>query len=370
MRQPRFRRTDALAPLGLALLGTGEMFVLQGPGWGWGVAIECAAALTLVWRRHLPFVSATLATAVMLVLPWLGPQLNAAATPLLILSVCGYTLARWIPRITVGLAGIALMLVLFWIDYQFVDPRAHGIGDAVFVGTLAGTPFLLGRIIRKLDEQGRLLKANQELIQRAAVRDERDRIARELHDVIAHSISAMVVQTAAAEDIVRTDPDRAQAMLHDVASTGRQALGETGRLLRMIRDEDDELGVTPSHGLADLPELVEQFRAHGLRVSVADAGPLPPLPAVVDVSAYRIVQEALTNALKYGSDDMATLRVESRADSLTINASNASSGGTGAGGGLGLLGMQERVSLLGGSLSHGVTSDGRFEIAATIPLAP
>ena len=129
------------------------------------------------------------------------------------------------------------------------------------------------------------------------MRAERDRIARELHDVIAHSVSAMVVQTAAAQDLVRTDPDRAERVLADVADTGRRALAETGRLLHVIRDDADELGLAPAPGLADLPALVEAFRASGLTVDLDVREPLPALPVGVDVSAYRIVQEALTNAL-------------------------------------------------------------------------
>jgi signal transduction histidine kinase len=199
------------------------------------------------------------------------------------------------------------------------------------------------------------------------VRQERDRIAREMHDVIAHSISAMVVQTAAAQDLVRSDPDRAEAVLADVADTGRRAISETGRLLHVLRDDDDELGLEPAPGLADLPGLVAAFRASGLDVDFNVPEPLPSLPASVDVSAYRIVQEALTNALRYGSDRTARLSVQATPREVSIEASNPSAGLTGSGAGLGLVGVAERVTMLGGHLTHGLR-DGRFELHASLPV--
>ena len=199
--------------------------------------------------------------------------------------------------------------VLVLVDYVLVDSRSHNWSDVVFVATLIVPPYVFGRIVRRLADQKRQLEDQQELVRHEAVRAERDRIARELHDVIAHSVSAMVVQTAAAQDLVRHDPDRAEEVLADVADTGRRALAETGRLLHVIRDDADELGLSPAPGLADLPALVERFRASGLTVDLDVREPLPSLPAGVDVSAYRIVQESLTNALRYAADRTAALTV-------------------------------------------------------------
>jgi signal transduction histidine kinase len=138
----------------------------------------------------------------------------------------------------------------------------------------------------------------------------------------------------------------------------------------VIRDEADELGLAPAPGLADLPALVERFRDSGLHVDLDVAESLPTLPAGVDVSAYRIVQEALTNALRYGADRRAALQLTGTASSLSIRASNRTGTQPPGGSGLGLLGMAERVSVLGGQFSHGVTGDGRFELAATLPVEP
>src|SRR6185295_11040799 len=138
-------------------------------------------------------------------------------------------------------------------------------------------PYVLGRVTRRLALQKELLEERQELVRREAVRQERDRIAREMHDMIA--------QTAAAQDLVRSDPDRAEAVLADVADTGRRAISETGRLLHVLRDDDDELGLEPAPGLADLPGLVAAFRASGLTIDLEVPETLPRLPAGVDVSA-------------------------------------------------------------------------------------
>ena len=135
----------------------------------------------------------------------------------------------------------------------------------MFVLSLAIPPYFFGRISRRLAEQSELLARQSEQLRDQAVRDERDRIARELHDVVAHSVSAMVVQTAAAQDLVHTDPAKAAQLLASVAETGRRALAETGRLLHLVRDDADELGLSPAPGLADVPALVESFRTAGSR---------------------------------------------------------------------------------------------------------
>jgi signal transduction histidine kinase len=238
--------------------------------------------------------------------------------------------------------------------------------DVIFVLALAIPPFVFGRITRKLAEQSAQIARQAEQIRLQAVRAERDRIARELHDEIAHSVSAMVVQTAAAQDLVRTSPDRALTLLQSVAETGRRTLAETGRLLHLVRDESDELGLHPAPGLADLPALLDEMRSAGLAVDASVSPPARPLRGGVDVSAYRIVQEALTNALRYG-DGAAHLLVEAHPDELRIKCSNRLSHPSSTGSGLGLTGMAERVSLLGGTVRHGPSGD-RYQVDVRIPL--
>jgi signal transduction histidine kinase len=367
----RVSRWDVLLPAGIGALGVTEMAVLDLDGWGWGALLEVVACALLVGRRQNPLVFATLAELVLLVIPYVGPQLDEPAAPILVLAVSIYSLARWVPDLR-GLVALGLVLLMLFGDYVFVDTRAHNLSDAMFVLSLVAPPYVLGRITRRLAVQKEMLEQHQALVRREAVRSERDRIAREMHDVIAHSISAMVVQTSAAQDLVRSDPDRAERVLADVADTGRQAIAETGRLLHVLRDDADELGLAPAPGLADLPGLVAAFRESGLAVDLDLPDPLPHVPDGVDVSAYRIIQEALTNALRYGSDRTTSLRLVSTPTALSIEASNPmgglSDGRTSSGAGLGLLGIAERVALLGGELSHGVR-DGRFVLTASLPVA-
>jgi signal transduction histidine kinase len=357
---------DAALPAAICVLGVAEMAALRQPGWGYGAGLEVISCTLLIWRRHHAQVVAPLAVVVLTAMSWIGLQMNQASVPVLILTVAVYSLARWVPDLR-GLLGVGVIAAAISLEYALADQRQHSWSDAIFVSVLIASPYVLGRVVRKLSEQGALLERQQEIVKQEAARAERDRIARELHDVIAHSVSAMVVQTTAAQDLVRSDPDRASEVLEEVASTGRQALAETGHLLHVIRDEADELGLQPAPGLGSLPELVERFRASGLEVTLEVNGPLRALPVGLDVSAYRITQEALTNALKYAVDRAVSLRLTRTPASLSIQASNTA-GGTGEGSGLGLVGMAERVSLFGGRLTHGVNGDGRFEVTATLPV--
>jgi signal transduction histidine kinase len=210
------------------------------------------------------------------------------------------------------------------------------------------------------------LRAQQELIKDQAVRDERERIARELHDVIAHSISAMVVQATAAQDLLRRDPDRAHRALAAVTETGRAALADTSRLLRFIRDlADDDPAPAPS--LAELDALIAGFAKSGLDVQLDVQGDLAALPAGVQLSAYRIIQESLTNALRHGADGRAMVRVTALPAELVIKITNNAAVGNTARRGFGLVGMAERAALLGGSVQHRMES-GQFELVARMPI--
>lgn len=344
-----------------------ETVALDPPHLGAILAVEVAGCVALFWRRRFTLLSCLVSGWLLAVSPFLGEEMNEQAAPLLVIAVVCYSLARW-PDDHRGLVVVAAILLGITGDYFFTDERDNNITDVFFVMTILLPPYVVGRIARKLAVQTEQLVRQQDLVREVAIRDERDRIARELHDVIAHSVSAMVVQTAAAQDLVRTDPAAAESVLADVADAGRRALAETGRLLHVIRDTDGELGLAPAPGLAQVPDLVEGFRADGLRVDLRVDDPLPTLPTGVDVSAYRIVQEALTNALRYSSDRSARLVVSGTPGGVRIRATNPCNGLSGAGSGLGLVGMRERVSVLGGSLAHGTTRPGVFEVDATLPV--
>ena len=227
--------------------------------------------------------------------------MDEAATPIIFYIVAIYSLGRY-AGLRGGPVALVLTLLLVFADLYFVNSEDNDFTDVVFVLSLAIPPYVFGRVSRKLAEQSELLERQQALIRDQAVRDERDRIARELHDVIAHSLSAMVVQTAAAQDLVPQPPRPGRRSCWSRSPRpGREALAETGRLLHLIRDDADELGLRPAPGLADVPDAGGVVpRAAGSTVEADLDLPAAPLPGGVDVSAYRVVQEALTNALKYG----------------------------------------------------------------------
>ncbi len=352
-------------PASLVVVGTVELALLGTDGWVAAAALEATAAAALVFRRPYPLVTAPLVFVLMTSMQYTGTRMDELATPIVFYIVALYTVGRYAGR-RGGPVALVVTLLLVFADLYFINSADNDATDVMFVLSLAIPPYVFGRVSRKLAEQSEQLERQQALIRDQAMRDERDRIARELHDVIAHSLSAMVVQTAAAQDIVHTQPDRAAEMLSSVADAGRKALAETGRLLHLIRDDSNELGLAPMPGLGDIPELVEGFREGGLAVDELLELPTAPVPGGVEVSAYRVVREALTNALKHSGGPV-RLSVVAAGEELRISCSNPFDGRVADGSGLGLLGMSERVELVGGTLRHGRT-DNRFEVHAVIPL--
>jgi signal transduction histidine kinase len=358
---------DTWLPAALLLLGAAELASLGTEGWVASIGLEAIAALLLVFRRRLSPVVVPLAAISLTLIPLTGTRMDEAAAPIVFYILGVFSLGRWL-TLRLGIPLLLLVLTVVLLQTFVFDPGTHDWTDVVFVLSLAVPPYVFGRIVRRLDEQGRLLVAQQQTIRDQAVQSERDRIARELHDVIAHSISAMVVQTAAAQDLLRSEPERAAELLDSVTDTGRAALAETGRLLHLVRDEDGETGLSPAPSIHDLPELVQSFQDDGgLDVDTEIRMPAAPLPGGVDVSTYRVVQEALTNALKHGAGH-ARLRVTATDDEVRISCTNPVGTTNGDGSGLGLRGMAERVDLLGGSMDTSTTPADGFTLDVTLPV--
>lgn len=362
------RAQDALLPGGLGLLAVVELVALGPAALAGALALELLAVGLLVPRHRFPMASGTLAGIAVLALPLVGTALDEPAAPVLVTSVAGFTVARRVPDQR-GIASLLVFLALILIGERVSEGTVPGVSDLVFVLALLAPPYVFGRVLRSLAVRNAQLHALQETVRRDAIVAERARVARELHDVIAHSVSAMVLQASAAEDLVHTDPDRARAVVHDVAGIGRRALAETGRLLHLLRDEEGELGLEPEVGMERLHELTAQLQASGLSVELDVQGELTGLPAGVDLSGYRIVQEALTNVLRHSGDRAARVLVRRTPSRLTIEVENRRGTSRSTdGAGLGLIGMAERVSVFGGSLHHGPTADGRFVLQAALPL--
>ena len=227
--------------------------------------------------------------------------------------------------------------------------------------------------LAELEARAARLERERENKADRAVIEERARIARELHDVIAHNVSVMVVQAAAGEDVFDEDPGKARESLAAVASTGRAALTELRRLLGVIRAEDDrgDTAFAPQPGLERIDELIGQVREAGLPVELSVLGEARPLPEGVGLCAYRIVQEALTNTLKHAHASTAQVHLRYVADALELQVLDDGRGTTSLNGeidGQGLIGMRERVALFGGELTAEPRSGRGYEIRARLPL--
>jgi signal transduction histidine kinase len=222
-----------------------------------------------------------------------------------------------------------------------------------------------GEQVRLAEER---VRRSEEDAQRA-IDEERDRITRELHDVLAHSVSVMTVQASAVRRLLTPEQQREREALMTVEETGRQALSEMRRLLGIMRTEEDVPALAPQPGLGTLPALVEQVRQSGLPVELTVEGQPVKLPAGVDLSAYRIVQEALTNALQHAGPAHAWVAVRYVGDDVEIEvASDGRSQGEDDGAGRALVGMRERVALCGGELHSGPRPGGGFKISARLPV--
>jgi signal transduction histidine kinase len=248
----------------------------------------------------------------------------------------------------------------------------------VYNAAFMAFPLLLGVAVRSRRDREQDLTARTAELQREreenarrAVLEERVRIARELHDVVAHHVSVMGVQAGAARRVMARQPEKAEAVLSSIEASSRQAVVELHRLLGFLRRPDQPDELAPQPDLAQIPELVAQAGQGGLSVKLSIDGEPRPLPQTLEVSAYRVIQEALTNALKHSGSSTASLRLVYKPDHLEVEVRDDGDGRVGKAqdntGGHGLLGMRERVGLHGGHLSAGQTHDG-FAVRATFPL--
>jgi signal transduction histidine kinase len=273
-----------------------------------------------------------------------------------------YTVAAHCPRTVSIRAGGLAILVLFIPLPGFIQ---WGPPIPAIAAWLLGDNLRTRRAyLRELEARAERLEREQEESARRAAAEEQARIARELHDVLAHNVSVMVVQAAAANDVFETQPQRAREALQAIERTGRSALTELRRLLGRVRQTD----YAPQPGLAGLGALVEGVSAAGLPVTLRVEGELGDLPAGLDLSAYRIVQEALTNAIKHAGASAAEVRVRRTADEVELEVVDDGRGPSGNGRGQGLIGMRERASLLGGEVEAGPKPGGGFRVRATLPL--
>jgi signal transduction histidine kinase len=261
-----------------------------------------------------------------------------------------------------GLAGQwAIVFVSGQVDF----------GSFFFSAALAVISWLIGRNTRARVHRLAAAEREQEQRTRIALGDERARIAREFHDVVAHSVGVMVVQAEGARRVLERDPERAREALDSIEQTGRTALEDMRRSLGVLRRDDFDPALQPQPGIDDVGDLLEQARESGLAVEYAVEGEPRTLPQGVDLSAYRIVQEALTNTIKHAGRVPTRITVRYGERELTLEVSDSGPGPSangGGGSGQGLIGMRERVELHGGELVTGPGPDGGFIVRASFPL--
>jgi signal transduction histidine kinase len=341
-----------------------------------GVGLALLQTVPLIWRRAAPVLVLAVTTGALFVFSLLGYFHSFASFGFLLAL---YTVAAHRERRTSVRAGIASGIVMLSILLFGNEPLEP---DEIIVECLIlGAAWFLGdslriqrrQVVRLGDLASRLEREREEFAQQA-VAQERRVIARELHDVVAHNVSVIVAQAGAAQRIIDVQPEEAVPTLSTIEETGRAALVEMRRLMGLLRTEaDGSLMRSPQPGLNNLEVLVGQVREAGLPVTLRIEGTPSALPAGLDLSAFRIVQEALTNILKHAGRAQAdvVVRYEETRVQLTIDDDGVGSGGWTEGEPqprYGHLGMGERVALFGGELRVGAKPDGGYHVIAILPL--
>jgi signal transduction histidine kinase len=345
------------------------------------IAYAAIGGMALVWRRRAPL----LVFAIL----WLHSLLSLwtpSYYPLVGQLLALYTVAAYRSLKT---AGVALVLTALADIVEAVHEAATHQGGLhltviflLFYALTAGPVWATGRWVQVSWLHAAELEHRREMEAREAVATERTRIARELHDIVSHSVTIMILQAAIATRLISSDPARARQALTDVDDQGRQAMGEMSRMLVALRaansgDHADEpgLGSGNQEGLAHLETLLAGVTRAGVSVEFVAPGPAPRLDRSVDLTAYRIVQEALTNTTKHaGPGAHAVVRWTWSAEgSLVVQVRDDGDGqrqhaGHGLSAGHGLLGLRERVAVIGGHLEAGPTPEGGFEVTATLPI--
>jgi signal transduction histidine kinase len=339
-------------------------------------AVVAAATLmtaTIALRRHAPLFTVSVSAAALAAQSLLTDAADAPLAQFVTFFVAVYSVAaHCAPRRALfgGIAGLAAA----WI----ATAREHGSGadEYAYVTLLVAGAWVSGWALRgrrlrasALEELADALDREREEKARAAVAEERTRIARELHDIVSHSISVIAVQTQAVRRRLGPGQEREIEDLRAVETTARQAMAEMRRLFGVLRADRDQLSLAPQPGLGQLGRLLEQAQAAGLPVELRVEGEAVALPPGVDLAAYRVVQEALTNTLKHAGRARATVVVRYRDPELELEVEDDGAGVSpdGSDGGHGLVGMRERVALYGGVLETGDRPGGGFRVWARLP---
>jgi signal transduction histidine kinase len=331
------------------------------------------AGAAVAWRRLYPIGVMFVLVGVFTVQAAAGMTLHSAVSPVVALLVVSWSIGAYEERRR-AVVGLILLVIGLWIAMVVDLLRGtddYGGTDFPWIAVVLATPGVLGILFGARTRSLRAAEARTaelELERREAIAAERTRIARELHDVIAHSVSVMTVQAGAAEEMLKGDPKRAVEPVRAIQETGRQALIEMKHLVGVLREEDEEIGLAPQPGLAQVERLVTQMREAGLEVDLRIEGKQRAVPLGLDLSAYRVVQEGLTNTLKHAGGAPAQVLIRYGEHELAVEVIDEGRVNRRSDGGHGLAGMRERISIFGGTFHAGPREEGGFAVRALMPL--
>ena len=338
---------------------------------GLAVVLLLAATLPYVVRSRYPFAVLFMTYSALVV--YVGLAYNEGVVPLFVL-IGLYTVGAHRPaRMAVAAYAFTIVGLLALLPS---DAPGFGADSVLTSGALFGAAVLFGATVQgrrlrleAVEQRAVALEREQDEEARRAVADERLRIAQELHDVVAHSMSVIAVQAGAGMHVIDREPEQAKLALEAISATSRSTLRELRRLLGVLRDDGAGAAYEPTPGLADLERLAHDVSATGVAVEVSMVGDLGAVPPGIDFTAYRVVQEALTNVIKHAGPARARVRIDATPSGLRIEVSDDGRGvnGRSDGTGHGLIGMQERVAVFGGALETGPTAGGGFRVAADLP---
>jgi signal transduction histidine kinase len=346
----------------------------QGPLW-FDILAILAITLPLLFRRRFPFGAPVAVGSALALSSFVDGRLVPNGLITVLFGITAFVLMGMLRDRNQALAGLAFGIGVVAI-VAHNDPRA-GVGNFVFVSIVFSIAWLIGLLVsrtfheaeRARERAARAERAREERA-RLAVSDERARIARELHDVVGHSVSVMTVQASAARRLLRPQQEKEREALLVVEKTGREAMAEMRRMVGVLRRPEEAPALAPQPSLEQIETLVEHTREAGLPVDLRIEGEPVQLPPGVDLTAYRLVQEALTNTMKHARASSAEVVVRYGDGDVELTISDDGVGGAdGDSGGHGLVGMRERVSVYGGELEAGPRADGGFRLRARLPIS-
>jgi signal transduction histidine kinase len=354
---------DVVLAVALAVVGT--LDALRSGSWPQpyiaSAALVAFSALCLAWRRRRPLLAYTGTMGTMAVIA-VGLGHYEAGSSIIIGFIATYTVAAYGDNLAYAIA----VGLIFAVSTGVGQAPGDAVADAAFSVMALALPFAAGVTVRALGRRTATLETEQTVAAAKAAEEERRRIARELHDIISHGLGLVVLQAGVADQVLDRDPVRAREALAQIRQTGQEAIGELSTLVGLIREDPPTSDPQPT--LADIERLVKSTRAAGLEVELRTQGPLRPLPAAVELNAYRVVQEGLTNALKHAGQAKVNVVLHYLPSHLEIEIVDDGHGAEqGSGGRHGLPGLRERVAVFGGRFEAGRQPDGGWRIRASFP---